>query len=50
MVDDEYSLHYEFSNATTKEDIESVEIIRKNTQPPIKIISVCRYQFHKYCN
>ena len=29
MVDDEYSLHHEFSNATTKEDIESVESIKK---------------------
>ena len=28
-VDDEYSLHHEFSNATTKEDIESVESIKK---------------------
>ena len=28
-VDDEYSLHHEFSNATTKEDIESVESIKR---------------------
>ena len=28
-VDDEYSLNHEFSNATTKEDIESVESIKK---------------------
>ena len=28
-VDDEYSLHHEFSNATKKEDIESVESIKK---------------------
>ena len=28
-VDDEYSLHHEFSNATTKEDVESVESIKK---------------------
>ena len=28
-VDDEYSLHHEFSNATTKEDIKSVESIKK---------------------
>ena len=28
-VDDEYSLHHEFSNATTKEDIEPVQSIKK---------------------
>ena len=28
-VDDEYLLHHEFSNATTKEDIESVESMKK---------------------
>ena len=28
-VDDEYSLHHEFSNATIKEDIESVESTKK---------------------
>ena len=28
-VDDQYAVHHEFSNATTKEDIESVESIKK---------------------
>ena len=28
-VDDKYALHHEFSNVTTKEDIESVESIKK---------------------